>query len=246
MIDKQLQRRSERDLKSQPLSKEIINKLKEVANSSASSINGQAASLVFITDQQLKDNISKWNWNQEHIKKAPLFILFLVDFQRLHYAFKKNNVDLDLDNDTTFDELLKVGLVDATIKAQAIVDAALDMDLGTCYIGGVRTYQDKIIKEMNLPEQVIPVLGLTIGYINSQEEVKPKMDTTFDNQYSTKEMNISVDVFDKEMANYYNARDDKKKGHTWSSNTATTYKTFFDVRDFYKIQKELMDKKYKK
>ncbi len=104
-----------------------------------------------------------------------------------------------------------MGLVDATIKAQAIVDAALDMGFGTCYIGGVRTFQEKIIKELNLPEQVIPVLGLTIGHIKSQEDIKPKMDTTFDNEYSLKSMKDKVDLFDDVMSEYYKKRKTNQK-----------------------------------
>ncbi len=246
MIKKQLDRRSERQLKITPLTEEQINKLKLVSNSTASSINGQGASIIFITDSELKNKFGDWNWGQEHIKKAPLFILFLIDLQRTLYAFDKNDRSLDLNDETTFQELYNVGMVDATIKAQAIVDAALSMDLGTCYIGGVRTYQEKIIEALELPEQVIPVLGLTVGHIESQEDVKPRMDTIFMENYDLQDMKNQVDIFDKKMAEYYSKRQTNKKYTDWSKNTASTYNAFFKTKDFYKTQKSLMDKKYKK
>ncbi|MCP4336823.1 MAG: hypothetical protein GY679_03175 [Mycoplasma sp.] len=245
MIKKQLNRRSERHLTGETLTKEQLETLKLVSNSSASSNNAQGASVIFITDKSLKDKFYEWNWYQKHIKNSSVFILFLIDFQRTRYAFEKSNMTFDFDDDSAFDELLKVGLVDATIKAQLLVDASLDMGLGTCYIGGVRSYQEKIIKELNLPEQVMPVLGLTIGKIERQEKVKPKMDTVFENNYSLKEMKQKVDEFDKIMLQYYKDRSSNKKDINWSLNVANVYSSFFEKGDYFKTQKELMKKKYK-
>ncbi len=240
-LEKQLNRRSERALDAnKTISQDIIKKLKAVVNAAPTSINGQGASAIFIQDQEMIDKLSEYNWHQDHIKKAPLFILFVGDMNRLKYAYEQQgNKGWELD-DSSFPELLNIGTVDATIKAQAIVDAALSLGMGSCYIGGMRPVADKLIKDLNLPNGVFPVVGLTVGYIDNQEEVKPKMNVVFDETYNNSEMQKEVESYDVIMGKYYDKRSSNKKDTKWSSTTTKTYNYSFSgpmYNEYYKLLK---------
>ncbi len=244
-IEKQLLRKSERGLDpKRDIPLEIIKKFKDIISASPTSINAQNASAIFIQNKKMIAKIADWNWNQTHICNAPLIILFLGDMQRIKYAFEKNGMpDWELD-DSNFSELLLVGAVDATIKSQAIVDAALSLDLGSCYIGGIRTFSDKLIQELNLPEFVIPIVALTVGYIQEEEGIKPKLNVVFDEKYDMHQMKNEVDKYDNVMNKYYKTRTINSKDINWSQNTSFSYRAFFN-KNYYAAQDKLIKRKYK-
>ncbi|TCG11395.1 nitroreductase family protein [Mycoplasma todarodis] len=246
-LEKQLNRRAERGMDiNKPISAEDIQKLKDAINSGATSINGQGASAIFIQDKEMIDKVAKYNWNQEHIRKASLFVLFVGDMNRLKYAYERQGKkDWEL-NDANFSELYAVGTIDATIKAQAVVDAALALNMGSCYIGGMRAASDKLIKDLNLPSNVFPVVGLTIGHIDKQEEVKPKMNVVFDEKYDDQEMKKEADRYDEVMKDYYDKRSSNKKEANWSSETIATYNYAFSspmYDEYYKLLKSKFNTK---
>ncbi len=246
-LEKQLNRRAERNLDiNKPISPEDIQKLKDATNAGPTSINGQGASAIFIQDKEMIDRLATYNWNQEHIRKASLFILFVGDMNRLKYAYERQgNKNWEL-NDANFNELFTIGTVDATIKAQSVVDAALDLGMGSCYIGGMRPVSDKLIKDLNLPNGVFPVIGLTVGHIESQQEIKPKLDVVFEEKYDNSKMKKDADKYDEVMKAYYDKRSSNKKEANWSSETIKTYDYAFSSSmydEYYKLLKSKFNTK---
>jgi len=70
--------------------------------------------------------------------------------------------------------------------AQNMVIAAESLGLGTCYIGSVPYYADKIAENFKLPQKVFPLVGLTIGYPAENPPVRPRYPmefTFFENEY---------------------------------------------------------------
>ncbi len=238
-LEKQLNRRAERNLDvNKSISPEDIQKLKDAVNAGPTSINGQGASAIFIQDKEMIDRLATYNWNQEHIRRASLFILFVGDMNRLKYAYERQGQKGWELNDANFNELFSIGTVDATIKAQSVVDAALALDMGTCYIGGMRPVSDKLIQDLNLPDGVFPVIGLTVGHIKSQEEVKPKLDVVFEEKYDDDLMKEKADKYDEVMKTYYDKRSSNKKEANWSSETISTYNYAFSsplYNEYYKL-----------
>ena len=72
-------------------------------------------------------------------------------------------------------ESLLVAAVDTTIAAQNMAIAAESMDLGICYIGGIRNDLNTVAKRLSLPELTVPLFGLTIGVPETLNGVKPRM-----------------------------------------------------------------------
>ena len=61
-------------------------------------------------------------------------------------------------------------------------DAAISLGYGTCYQAVVISFPTELIKKLNLDKN-IPVIGLLIGQPKSINEVKPKWNKAFENEY---------------------------------------------------------------
>ena len=57
-----------------------------------------------------------------------------------------------------------MGIIDASICAQTMVLAAEAEGLGSCYNGNILNVMDQISDLMELPEQIFPVVMLTLGW----------------------------------------------------------------------------------
>jgi len=50
------------------------------------------------------------------------------------------------------------------------------MGLGAVCIGGIRQTSLSVVKELELPKYVIPLIGLCIGYPDDDPGIKPRLD----------------------------------------------------------------------
>jgi nitroreductase len=128
MINKILNRTSCRNYLDKEISRDIIDQLKQVVNSSPTAINAQPFSAIFITDNKTKSELAKFNFNQPQITQAPLIVIFFSDLNRL---FHKENIE------NSFSKYVD-STIDATIACSLLMSAAIDLDLGTCILGGFR------------------------------------------------------------------------------------------------------------
>ncbi len=228
--DLQLKRRSVRHYQNKPLNEKDINKLKEVINASPTSMNGQQFSAIFIQDEQSRKAISDITGGQKHILEAPLFILFLADFNRIEAATEiyntNNKLDKKLEITTDTIDSLLYSFVDATIAAQSTVDAAISLDISTCFIGAIRRNAKAVQKLLNLPKYVLPVVGLTIGYSSNLMEIKPKINKVYDEKYDAKLVIDEILKYDEITKVYYNNHRDNNNSYT--KNTISKYHFFIN------------------
>lgn len=211
-ITKILERRSERNYKSTPIEKEKINKIIEVINSSPTSTNSQDFTAIFISDKSLREKISLGLPTQKHIIEAPLFIAFCADMNRIKYVSQKENKSISLNSFNNF--LTATG--DAFIAASFAANAAIQLGLGTCYIGMLRRSMDLLKQALKLEGYIVPVIGLTIGYIETQNEIKPKINHVYFKEYPLDQIKKEVDAYDQQMLKYYDTRSSNQKYNTWS------------------------------
>lgn len=211
-IQKILERRSERNYKKTQIEKEKIEKILSVINSSPTSTNSQDFSAIIVTDTDLKKEITLGLKTQQHIIEAPLFIIFCADMNRIKYISEKENKVIHINSINNF--LTASG--DAFIAASFAANAAIQLDLGVCYIGMVRASMEKIQKALNLSGNILPIIGLTIGYPEVQNEIKPKINHIFMGKYDVEKLKNEVNAYDKEMYKYYDSRNANKKNSNWS------------------------------
>ncbi|KAF0223562.1 MAG: putative nitroreductase [Erysipelotrichaceae bacterium] len=216
-IKKQLDHRSIREFKNEPLPKETVDLLIEVARRTATSSALQASSIIIITDPHLKQKISEIS-KQEYISRIPLFLIFIVDQYRNNQIAVEQGVITEAASG--MDGFFR-SFTDAVLMAQNVVTAAESMNLGTLYIGSILNDTTTLSKLLNLPPLTFPVLGLAIGIPNQSPALKPRMSMelrTFENQYVRYENYLTkIEDYDEHLQTYYDLRDTNRRVDSFST-----------------------------
>ncbi|MBN2017897.1 MAG: nitroreductase family protein [Candidatus Cloacimonetes bacterium] len=106
---------------------------------------------------------------------APLYFIPCLDLHKIEKIMETRKWKIVL-NDLY---CLLLGLQDAAYMAQNMVIAAESLGLGTCYIGAVPYYADKIAEQFDLPKKVFPLVGIAIGYPAEDPPTRPRYPLSF-------------------------------------------------------------------
>jgi len=149
-----LTRRSIRKYTKQPVSAEVLKELLEAGMCAPSAGNRQPWCFVVIKDRKILNEIPKYHPYAQMLKEAPVAILVCCE----------SNL-----------ELKGLGVEDCSAATQNILLAAHAKGLGAVWLGisaaGGEAAATK--KLLNLPEHIIPISLISIGY---PAEQKPRQD----------------------------------------------------------------------
>ncbi|MBA1336186.1 MAG: hypothetical protein HPY66_2430 [Firmicutes bacterium] len=154
-------RASCRNFLEKEIPEEIMNQLLDAACKSPSSGGFQTYSIIKVTQKEKKEQLVKLCRNQKFIEKAPVNLVFCIDFRRIK---RINEVEpapfIETDTFANF----WIGLMDAAISAQTLCLAAEALQLKTVYVGNLINRIDQAAALLNIPEYVCPVIMVTLGY----------------------------------------------------------------------------------
>lgn len=176
-IDTLLSHRTVRSYLPTPVSTETLELAIAAAQSASTSSNLQAWSVIAVEDEGRKARINAVAGNQRQIEQAPLLLIWLADLSRLRrIADAQDSASDGLD----YLESFLLAVIDAALAAQNALIALESLGLGTCYIGAIRNDPVTVAHELNLPKQVFPVFGLTVGFPDPavKSDVKPRLPQT--------------------------------------------------------------------
>lgn len=217
---------SVRDFKDISLSLETKQILLKAARSGSSSHFVQAFSIIEITDKALRAELATISGSAPYVNQTGTFYVFVADLYRQSRLLRAENKSLSgLKNM----ESLIVGIVDGTIAAQNMVVAAESMNLGVCYIGGIRNDIRKVSQLLNLPEYTMPLFGLTIGVPESKNQVKPRLlveNQVSENTYPTEQF-ADLAEYEAFSRAYYDSREENQQQTSWSEKNIDFFK---DIR----------------
>jgi FMN reductase (NADPH)/FMN reductase [NAD(P)H] len=162
-------RHSTRAFDTRPVPREAIDALLRATLRAPTAGNMMLYSILEIEDQDIKDKLAVSCDNQPFIAKSPLVLVYLADFQRWYDYFvqsgvvemcatRKEKIRLPGEGD------LLMACNDAVIAAQTTVIAAESLHLASCYIGDILEKYEYHRDLFNLPQYVIPVTMLCLGY----------------------------------------------------------------------------------
>lgn len=132
--------------------------------------NQQLYTILDIRSQEIKDKLALSCDNQPFIKKAPMVLIFCADCKKWDDAYK--SIGLKPRELGVGDLLLSVE--DAIIAAQNAVVAAESLGLGSCYIGDILENREYHKQLLNIPDTVLPIGMLVIGYPTETAQKRPK------------------------------------------------------------------------
>ncbi|WP_010183487.1 NADPH-dependent oxidoreductase [Sphingomonas sp. PAMC 26605] len=174
------------------------------AQSAASSSNLQPWSVVAVADPARKARLAALAGNQKQILQAPLFLLWIVDHNRL------TRIGAHVGTPAAalhYLESFLLGAVDTSLAAQNAVVALESIGLGTCYIGGIRNKPAEVAAELGLPPQSFALFGLTVGVPDpaAPASVKPRLPqeaVLFRETYGQADAPAAVTAYDHRLRSF--------------------------------------------
>lgn len=161
-----LTRRSCRHFKTEKVQDNLLNTILYKAMKAPTYGTMQLYSVVVTREEDRKNKLASYHYNQPAAVTAPLLLTICADFNRFTQWCKINHADAGFNNFHSF----IAALTDAVIYAQQIVTVAEMEGLATCYLGTVIYNAKEISGFLKLPELVMPVASLAIGFPMKEEE----------------------------------------------------------------------------
>jgi nitroreductase len=152
--------RSIREYEDREVSQELLERILEAGIRASSSGNMQTYSIVVTKDKELKKKLYHAHMEQSMVVDAPILLTFCADFNRMRKWLALNDAPVHFDNYMSF----MIGSIDAALAAQNCALAAENEGLGICYMGSTLANCDQIGELLNLPPNVVPVVGYSLGY----------------------------------------------------------------------------------
>ena len=165
-------RKSTRQYEARPISPEDKKLILEAALQAPTAGNQNLYTILDITDEELKHELSIYCDNQPFIAGAPLALLFLADCRRWYDSYQLAGITARLPEEGD----LLLSAADAVIAAQNTVAAAESLGIGSCYIGDILEQEEKVRKALELDEYVFPAAFIVYGYptAGQKDRIKPK------------------------------------------------------------------------
>jgi len=219
-----LAHRTVRDFEDRPLTKEQIELLVRCAQAASTSSFVQAYSIIGVTDSDKKKNLSEITGNQASVAKNGHLFVFCADLHRHEIIGEMEHKDVKASLEST--EKFMVSALDATLAAQNTALAAESMGLGICYVGGLRNDLKKVCELLEIPDKVLPLFAMAVGYpatINEQKPRLPLEHVYHENHYEQDEAvyKAQLQQYNEEIQDYYVKRTGGKRDDTWTSQMAT-------------------------
>ncbi len=170
-IKTQLNHRTIRAFKDQPLTKEEVDLLVEVAQRTSTSMYLQAYSIISVTDPELKKALAVVS-GQPYVATSGHLFVFVVDQRRNTEIAKALGQEVGVQGSA---DRFVSGLTDAVIAAQNVVVAAESLGMGTVYLGSFFNDTAKIVELLNLPKYTYPAIGLAVGWPTQEPQLKPRL-----------------------------------------------------------------------
>lgn len=153
-------RRTVRSYSDTEISDALLNNMIEQASHAPTTGNMQLYSVIVTRDSEMKRRLSPAHFNQPSVCAADVVLTFCADFNRFDHWCEARDAKPGYENFQSF----MSAVLDTTIFAQQFVTIAELNGLGTCYLG-TTTYNAPVISEiLNLPQMVVPVTTVTVGY----------------------------------------------------------------------------------
>jgi len=148
------------------ISEDVLNNIIKKALKAPTTGGMQLYSIIVTQHPDKKKTLAEAHFNQPAATGCNLMLTICADFNRFSQWCSASHASPCYDNFLSFTS----AILDATILAQQIVTIAEMEGIGTCYLGTVTYNAAKISQILNLPDLVVPVACLAMGYPDGKAE----------------------------------------------------------------------------
>lgn len=223
-INNMLSHRSVRSYTDKAVSDEELDIIIRSVQAAPNWVNLQLVSMIAVKDTDRRKRFADLCGHQAHIAEAPVFLVFCADYYRVVLACcEKGQTPDEVMQDI---DTLLVGAHEVGIALEAAVVAAESLGLGTVPIGDVRKNAQEVIRELQLPKYVFPMLGLCIGHPANDPGLKPrfpKQAVFFEETYNA-DLKDKFAEYDARYAQYLKERPWNNRVGNWTDLAADFYK----------------------
>ena len=131
----------------------------------------QLYSVVLTTDPEAIVRLAPAHFSQPAIVNAKAVLTFCLDVRRYHRWCEAADGEPGLNNLQGY----TWAVMDTAIFAQQFVTLAELNGLGTCYLGTTTFNAPMIARELELPDGVVPLLTVTMGYPAEELKVSERL-----------------------------------------------------------------------
>jgi nitroreductase/FMN reductase [NAD(P)H] len=195
-----------------PVPEELIRLLCATALAAPTKSDLQQATLLRVADPAKRTAICSLLPGSPWLAKAPELFVFCADGWRLRRLFARRNAEFPNEHLDAFFN----ATVDAALALGAFVAAAELAGLGTCPISQVRDHISKIDALLALPDWVVPVAGLALGYPEAKEPLSARLALS---------ATVHTDRYDLAAAERELDAYDARRGRDWSGDKVRQYST---------------------
>jgi len=183
-----------RRYKPDPVPEAVVRLLCATALAAPTKSDLQQATLVRVADPAKRAAIAGLLPGSPWIAGAPELFIFCADGWRFRRLFEKRKAAFVNEHLDAFFN----ASVDAAIALGTFVAAAELAGLGACPISQVRDHVDTLDALLELPDHVVPVAGLALGYPEAKEPLSPRLGldaTVHTDRYDTAAVERALDTY---------------------------------------------------
>ena len=208
---------------------DLLRLLCACALSAPSKSDLQQGEILIVRDKARRDTIADLLPDMPWLRQAPVFLVFLANGRRLPLISQMRGKPFPNDHLDLFFN----AVVDASIVLATFLRAAEAVGLGCCPISVIRDHARVISELLELPEKVVPVAGLCVGWPAEQGAITPRLPlslTLREDRYVEGDLAGEIDAYDRRRAAlrpYRSQRDVARFGtasfYGWSEDKARQY-----------------------
>lgn len=155
-----LTRTSIRKYSDQPVDETLLDRLMDEAARTQTMGNLQLYSVVVTRSDEMKRKLAPAHFNQPMVTEAPVVLTVCADFHRTSVWARQRKAEPGYNNFLSFVN----AAIDALLYTQTLCNLMDEAGLGYCYLGTTVYMSQQIIDTLRLPEQVVPLATLTVGW----------------------------------------------------------------------------------
>jgi len=188
--------RTHRRYAPRPVADDLVRLLCACALSAPSKSDLQQSDILIVRDATIRAAIAARLPDNPQVGLAPVFLVFLANGRRLPLIASARGKPFPNDHLDLFFNAVS----DCSIALATFIRAAEAVGLGCCPISAIRDHAAAVSELLHLPQRVIPVAGMCLGWPSERGHISPRLGlaaTVHVDRYSEGDPLADIDVYDR-------------------------------------------------